>query len=180
MMLEPAIRFIKFRILHVNDSPHAIALGIALGLMVAYLPPVGFHIILLIPLTVILRANKFVAFTAVWISNPLTFVAIYYPGYLIGRAVTVCFQPQQPLDPHQISAMFAKSLSFDYIIANLFTSRFWTQLGSLLTQIGLELTIGGIILGAAIAAMAYFTTYHLIIYYRKNHPHIQINNQYLS
>ncbi len=36
------INFLKFRILHIDDSPHRIALGVALGLFTAYLPPLGF------------------------------------------------------------------------------------------------------------------------------------------
>ena len=56
--------FIKFRILHVDDSPHRIALGTALGILVAYMPPFGFHMVLAALLAVILRANKFVALTS--------------------------------------------------------------------------------------------------------------------
>ena len=84
-LLRPVINFIKYRVLHVDDSPHRIALGVSIGLFAAYLPPLGIHILAALILSFLLRANKFVAVTFVWLSNPFTFVFIYYPNYLMGR-----------------------------------------------------------------------------------------------
>ena len=76
--------FCVHRILHAGDPPHNLALGIAVGLFVALLPLVGIQMGLALGLAWLIRANKAVAVTLVWISNPLTMVPIYYPGYWLG------------------------------------------------------------------------------------------------
>ena len=129
-MLGPAISFLKFRVLHVDDSPHRIAMGVALGLFTAYLPPLWFHIILVLSVAGILRANKFVALTFIWASNPFTFIPIYYPNYLLGRSVIGWLYTEQWLRAGEIAAMF-DNFSFGKIGAGICTAEFWSQLSSL-------------------------------------------------
>ena len=171
-ILAPAARFVKYRIVHVDDLPYRIALGVALGLFIAYLPPLGFHLILLIILSFVFKANKFVALTCVWVSNPFTFIPIYYPNYLLGRSVLACFRTEDKLAAEQITGMFKESFSIGNVIAGYHTSEFWSRLGSLLIQTGFEMSIGGVIIGGIIAISAYFATYHLVIWYRRKHPHL--------
>ena len=171
-MLAPTAGFVKYRILHVDDSPHRIALGVALGLFVAYLPSFGFHLILLVILSFIFKANKFVALACVWISNPLTFIPIYYPNYLIGRSVLACFRDEDKLAAEQITGMFKDSFSIGNVIICYHTSEFWENLGSFLIQTGLEMSIGGVIVGGIIGTGTYFATYHIVIWHRRKHPHL--------
>ena len=88
---DKLVRVIKFRILHANDSPHRIALGVSLGLFLACMPIFGLHILIALLLCILLRANKLAALTCVWVSNPFTLVPIYYSDYYIGRAVLRVF-----------------------------------------------------------------------------------------
>ncbi len=171
IILRPAIRFLKFRILHVDDSPHRIALGVALGLFVAYMPPLGFHILLIVLLTMFIRANKFVALSCVWASNPLTFIPVYYPNYLMGKVILGSFGGNGALGANQVEALFADSFTVGRIITGIGTAEFWQQLCSLLVQAGLEMLIGGLIIGGAIATAAYFATYKIVRWHRQNHPH---------
>ncbi|HKI70697.1 MAG TPA: DUF2062 domain-containing protein, partial [Verrucomicrobiae bacterium] len=80
-------RFFVYRVLHVDDTPHRIALGVAVGIFVAWTPTVGFQMILTIILATLLRANKLVGIPFVWISNPFTLGVIYYPNYLLGKFI---------------------------------------------------------------------------------------------
>jgi hypothetical protein len=64
-IFQPTIHFITHRILHVDDSPHRIAMGVALGLLAAWTPAMGLHILVALSLTSMIGANKFVAFTCV-------------------------------------------------------------------------------------------------------------------
>lgn len=168
---ESTIDFLKYRVLHVDDSAHRIALGIALGLLVAYMPPFGFHIVLVILLCSIFRANKFVALTFIWLSNPFTYVVLYYPNYLLGRRVLAFFRTPVEVEPSQISAMFNESLSFGRVMTGFYTSEFWRELGSFFVKIGFEMFTGGLIIGSIVAGLAYFTSYRLIDGYRRRHPH---------
>ena len=165
------IRFLKFRVLHVDDSPHRIALGVSLGLFIAYMPPLGFHILLLIFLSIIFKANKFVALTFVWVSNPFTIFLLYYPSYLIGRTILTYLGYEDGFAAAEISSLFHQYLSFEHVVSGFFTSQFWRQMGSLIVQTGLEMFIGGLILGTFVAVTAYFAAYYCICWYRKKHPH---------
>ena len=61
---RPVLRFVKFRILHVDDSPQRIARGIAIGFFTAYLPVFGLHMLIALMLAWLLRANKVLAVLA--------------------------------------------------------------------------------------------------------------------
>ena len=175
-ILGPAVRFVKFRVLHVDDSPHRIAMGVALGLFTAYLPPLWFHIILVLSVASTLRANKFVALTFIWASNPFTFIPIYYPNYLLGRSILIWLRPEQRLAASEIAAMF-ENFSFGKIVTGISTPEFWSQFTSLILQVGLEMLIGGIIIGGIIAVASYFATRTLLRWYRAKHPHRHIQNR---
>jgi len=170
-ILKSVIRFLKYRILHIDDSPHGIALGVALAFFIAYMPPVGIHILLLLPLCFLLRANKFVAITCVWISNPLTFIPIYYPNYLLGRWVLAIFRSSSGMDRSQAEAMFKSFLSAGRVMQDFHKAKFWRELGDFFMQVGLEMTIGGIIIGGIVAGCSYWVTYRTIVWYRLRHPH---------
>lgn len=70
---------------------HSVARGVALGLFVSFLLPVG-QIILAALFATVARGNLLVAAAATLFSNPITFPAIYYAayrtgGYLLGGTV---------------------------------------------------------------------------------------------
>ena len=89
--LRAAIKSVKdfciLRILHADDPPHRLALGIAIGMFVTFTPLIGFQMLISVFLAWLLRANKLVGVPLVWISNPVTFVPIYYPCYWLGCKV---------------------------------------------------------------------------------------------
>lgn len=76
--------FCVYKILHADDPPHRLALGIAIGLFVTFTPTIGFQMVLSVFFAWLLGANKLVGVPIVWISNPFTFIPIYYPCYVIG------------------------------------------------------------------------------------------------
>ncbi len=163
-------RFLKFRILHVNDSPHRIAMGVALGLFIAWTPALGFHIFIALGLAILLRANKFVALLFIWANNPFTLIPIYYPNYLLGRAIMKTFHCKTELSSAQTQEMFSRigsSASF----AGIFHWRFWQNLFTFLWQKGPELWLGSLIIGLLVALAGYFITYRFIRWYRIVHPH---------
>ena len=80
-------RFFIYRVLHVDDTPHRIALGVAIGIFVTWTPTIGLQMVLTIALATLLRANKFVGVPFVWISNPLTIMPVYGPSYLVGGLI---------------------------------------------------------------------------------------------
>jgi len=71
----------------IRSSPHSIALGMAFGLFVALTPTVGFQMILVAVIGTLIKANRIIALVVVWISNPLTFIPMYYGYYYLGGAI---------------------------------------------------------------------------------------------
>jgi len=98
-MFDRQIRFVRLRILRTSDSPHKIALGVALGIFVAWMPPLGYHILLALALTFLLQANKFFALVCVWVSNPFTYIPICYMNYVVGRGTLRWYFGEPRLDP---------------------------------------------------------------------------------
>ncbi len=79
-----ARRFVIHGVLHADDPPHKLALGIAVGVFVAFTPTIGAQTVLAVFFAWLLRANKAVGIPVVWLSNPATFVPIFYPCYRLG------------------------------------------------------------------------------------------------
>lgn len=86
--LQNARDFCVYRVLHADDPPHRLALGIAIGVFVTFTPLIGFQMVLSVFLAWLLRANKIVGVPIVWLSNPFTMIPIYYPCYVVGCKVT--------------------------------------------------------------------------------------------
>ena len=164
------LRFIKYRILHVDDSPHSIALGMALGILVAYMPPFGFHIALVMLLSFVFRANKFVSLISVSICNPFTYVIIFYPNYRVGGALLGMFGFSRSVELEDAMQTFSQSLSFSHFITNFYKLEFWSSLGSFLAQIGWEMFIGGLVIGGILAVAGYVITKKAVILHRIRHP----------
>lgn len=73
-------------LLMLDDTPHSIALGAAVGLFIAWTPTVGIHMIAVLALAALLRANKVAGLIAVQISNPFTIAPMYWIDYRLGSA----------------------------------------------------------------------------------------------
>ena len=157
------VRVIKFRILHANDSPHRIALGVGLGLFLACMPIFGLHILIALGLCILFRANKLAALLCVWVSNPFTLVPIYYSDYYIGTVVLNWFSAGGgPAADRQVKEMISQ---FD--ATGFFHLGFWKDLMNWIGQVGPELWLGAFIMGFLVSAVAYFATYKLIVQHRK-------------
>lgn len=64
----------------------SISKGAAIGVFCAFLP-MPFEVVAAIFIAIMLRGNIPLAFAGVWISNPLTWVPLYTPCYLLGSFI---------------------------------------------------------------------------------------------
>ena len=170
-MWQRFTRFIKARVLHVSDSPHRIALGVAIGIFIGWTPILGPHMLMALLLCALLRANKLVGVAAVWISNPLTFGIIYGPSYLVGRAVVGFWKGAQEIGSlKDVQDLLNAFSSLGSIFTNFHRAAFWRELFDILLKIGIELWVGCMIVGFVAAVVGYFFSYGLVIWYRRRHP----------
>ncbi|NOQ47461.1 MAG: DUF2062 domain-containing protein [Desulfobulbaceae bacterium] len=75
--------FLRFK--RLRGTPHSLALGTAIGAAVAITPTLPLHTVMIISLTLLLRANTIAALiVGTIISNPLTFAIHYYAAWKVG------------------------------------------------------------------------------------------------
>ncbi len=168
---RPLIRYLKFKILHIDDSPKSIARGVAVGLFVAWTPFLGLHIVISLLLASILKANKVAAMLFVWVSNAATLIIVYYPAYLLGRFILSLFRDEMYYSLSQIKRSFSQISDSGSILSDIFTTEFWMNFSKFFFKIGLELTVGGFVIGLIMGVIGYFTTYRLILWHRQGRPH---------
>ncbi len=164
-------RFLLIRVLHADDPPHKLALGFGIGVFVAMTPTIGIQMVLAAALAAVFRANKILAATAVWISNPVTMVYIYYMNWRIG---------QYFVETSMVNGESAVQQRIDHIItsigglSNLFwhllDKAFWSEVLRLVWSLGVELWIGSFIVGAVCALPAYVMARWGIVAYRHKVP----------
>lgn len=76
-------RFFR-RIARSAGTSHSIALGVAIGFFIGWLPIVGFQMAVAAPICLLLGANFLAAIPPIWCTNPMTLVPIYGFNYWVG------------------------------------------------------------------------------------------------
>ena len=132
-----------------EDSPHKIALGLALGIFIGFLPIMGIQMAAVLPFAILFRGNKTAAIGGVWISNPLTFIPIYYMNYQVG----LLFSSYHRMTWEHFTELFEK-LDLSSLI----------QLGK---EILIPLILGSFIVAIVSAVPTYFVTRLLVSRYHK-------------
>jgi len=152
-LAKKARDFFIYRVLGVNDTPHRIALGAAVGMFIAWTPTVGVQMLLTGLLATLLRANKVVGLPWVWISNPVTMLPIYYGNYRLGRVLLGGDWPELRLDK----------------VAS--TAGWWQKFYVLLQEtlvVAWPLWLGSFIVAAAMAVPTYFIMRWAVNFYRRH------------
>ena len=147
-------RFLIYRVMSLDDTPHRLALGCAIGIFVTWTPTMGLQMTITIIISFLMRANKFVGVPFVWISNPLTIIPIYGPNYLIG-----CWMLGNEPGENWKALLEVSS-----------TGTWWERMGDWfqsILPIFWELWIGSLVVATVLGVATYFIMYHLIIFYRK-------------
>jgi len=111
-----------------NGSPFFNAKGLAIGVFCGCFPFFGFQTFLGILFSRIVKGNIFLAAIGTWISNPLTYVPLYYFNYKVG-------------------SMILKNTPNNIIEKNLVTNDLWKQ-GSIFSQ---RLLLGSSLVGFLLA-----------------------------
>ncbi len=152
-------RVILRRVLALDDTPHAVALGAAVGMLFGLTPTVGLQTLEVIIFAVVTRHlfyfNRAAALILIYVSNPLTVAPIYYGLYTVGSL----FAPGQAT-----LEQFQQILSFEGFAG------WWRALSELATDVGLPLAIGTLFVAPVGAAATYPITRMLLSWYRGDEP----------
>ncbi len=157
------VRIVVHNVLHTDDTPHQLALGVAVGLLVGFLPIMGIQMVVCVGLAALLRANKAIGVPIVWITNPITFVPIYGACLALGQWVLP--KGESTVSASEVFALLQR----DHGLSELFTLTFWEEFASWSITVGLELWVGCGIVGFATAIPGYFLTRRLVTGLRVRH-----------
>lgn len=140
-------RWVRYQYLHIlrqKASPHNIALGVAWGIFVGFLPIIPFQTVVVLTLAFIFGGNKVAAAVCTTISNPFNIIPFYYMLYLVGRIFL----------PLEVPAFDPKHLEMSELIATG-----WDFFAIM--------CVGGVVLGVPSFFLSYFATRKGIMVYRE-------------
>jgi len=149
-------------LLHLDDSAHRIALGVAIGAFVAMTPTWGVQMLMVVGLAWLLRANKVAGLPIVWLTNPVTNVPVYSFCYVVGHALVD--GPGLAEIKHALLPNSDPGLGL--WLRTVETARQW---GLLMWRGAAPLWVGCVVVGLAAGAVCYMGMYYSITFYRRHH-----------
>ena len=81
------LRYLYLRLIRLRSTTPAIARGLAVGVFAGLFPFFGAQTILGLALAMAIRGNKLTAAVGTWISNPFTYVPIYFFNFKVGQLI---------------------------------------------------------------------------------------------
>lgn len=152
-----------------TGTAHQIALGVAIGFFVGWLPIIGIQMIVAVAACQIFRANKLVPIFPIWLTNPATMVPIYSFNYWIGWLIA----GGPPLS--DLAAILRRMITPPEAAGE--TGRFaawwdgvrhaFSELLSMGWDMQLPLWLGCVIVGLALAIPAYCVSYKFVESFRR-------------
>ena len=138
-------------IIGISDSPHAIALGVAIGVFYGMTPTVGIQTVFVL-ITVFLTRRLFyfnaaAAMAATYVSNPITMVPLYYCWYRLGAVFTGGDATMEELE-----ALW----NFDDF------QGWWQAVQTAGAEIGIPMLVGALITAVVASAIAYPAFYFFL------------------
>ncbi|MEX1060148.1 MAG: DUF2062 domain-containing protein [Methyloceanibacter sp.] len=127
-------RYVVYRLKRLSDTPHAVALGFAIGVFTAVTPFLGTHMVMAALLAWVIGGSVVAALLGTFVGNPLTYPLFWYSTYEVGNLMLRGEVDQQRIDLS--GGIFQKSLE---------------QLWPILKP----MTLGSIPVGLALAALSY-------------------------
>lgn len=158
-------RFVRGRILGVDDTPHRIAFGVFLGFLVGATPTLGFQMVIYWAIAWVVRANKVTGIAPIWLSNPITAVPLYYFNWRVGVMLTgsgVASGSGAAL----VERLTSATKEFGSFSEGFGDLDYWMRIGQVLWDLGLELWIGSLAVGLVAGALGYALAYHAVVSHR--------------
>ena len=148
------VKLLYHRVLHADDSPHRIALGVGIATFVAFTPTMGFQTVIALAVAAALRANKADCIPLVWITNPFTFVPIYWFCWRIGAGV---LPGGNTADAGRVMAKLSSAASVA-TFSRMLEWSFWARGVKFMLDLGVELWLGcclvGLVSGGALYGLS--------------------------
>ncbi len=157
MNLSRLQKFYYLKFLRIKGDPKAIAWGSFIGAFIGTLPVMPFHTIGIIAICMLTRNSSMAGLlTSLAISNPFTYIPIYYACLKIGNLLT----------PYEMGWSKIHGI-LDIIISGHGFKESIHILGNLGSEIFIVMLTGGFVLALPMAICCYFFTLKLFIKIRQ-------------
>ena len=160
-----AIDYIIFRLKRLPDTPHKIAIGLAIGVFCSFTPFFGLHIFLAALLAYLFNGNIGAALLGTFFGNPITWPFIAASSVKLGQVILGYSVTDFETSIEQIllsaNALFK---SFTSIFGDGESE--WSLVSDMFIEIFFPYFIGGLILGLATAVLSYFFFRPIIYAYK--------------
>ena len=138
-------RYLVYRLRRLSDTPHAVALGFAIGVFTAATPFLGTHMVMAVLLAWVIGGSVVAALLGTFVGNPLTYPLIWYSTYEVGNLMLRGETGKEPIDLS--GGIFQSSLD---------------QLWPILKP----MTLGCLPVGLALAALSYMLVRPMVKAYK--------------
>lgn len=143
------------KLMRTQASPASLARGVALGLFIGFLIPMGLQIMVVLPLAFLLKAAKIPAVAFTFVTNHVTVLFIYPVQCWIGSHLM--------FHPIRLESLWRQ---FDGIIHAPDMQTVCTEILRLGLQLGGAFFLGGALFGVIAAVIGYVCTYHAAVRFR--------------
>ena len=147
-------------ILMLDDAPHSIALGTAIGMFIGMTPTVGIQMILVIVVAFLtqslFRFNRVAALITVYISNPLTVAPIYFFHYIVGTLFV-----GGNITWNEFSEKLRSNSDLGW------WQEWWEKINWLFVEVGAPLILGSLVVATVLGIATYPVMRRLLRSFRK-------------
>jgi len=156
--LQRGWRYLWHRMTRISASPHAIALGIAVGVFVSFTPFIGLHFIIAAVISLAVGGSIVASAIGTAAGNPLTFPFIWLASYNLGALML----------GHRQRTRVHIELPDDMVVL-LFTQpgEFWRAFWSAIDPYIVQMTVGSIPLGTACGLVVYVIVRSVVAGYQR-------------
>ncbi len=141
-----------------HSSPRRIALGVSIGVLIAFSPSIGFQMGLALVVASILNASRVAAVACVWVTNPLTMGPVFAFTYAVGRPFWFA-SPEVGLS--ELSQTIGGGYS-PFSVGAVFNA--FQSIYSLGAEMVMPMLIGGLIVGGVAGGLCYIPTKSIVSY----------------
>ncbi len=147
-------RYYGKRVLRLTATPHAIAIGFAVGAFASFTPLIGFHFLISFALAYIIGGNLIAAALGTSVGNPLTFPFIWASTFKLGSWI---LHKQPPIHHEDLHEQFQE--------------RLLTKSADMLLPMLKPMLVGAIPLGLIVGTISYFVVLKSVEVYQRRRRH---------
>jgi uncharacterized protein (DUF2062 family) len=163
--LGRTIKGFLVELMMLNDTPHSIAMGVAVGFLVGLTPTVGLQMGIVALISLFIRCNRTAGCAIVWITNPVTMVPIFFFNYVVGARVLQRWVDLDVLTWSDFRSRIEHAFIYDRWYENLVAMLL--AFFRLTIQLAGPLWFGSMIVALAFAVPSYFIVLAMVRRHRR-------------